>query len=165
MPDELSVSTQGLSEDLTEANGQFDEVDRGTMTPEELTNLLTRVLSVQEPDYSSGEDLCGPEVHVESSAGQYGFYLSEGRLHENENQCVVTPFEAVMLAMGQRSASATAGQQGPAAAPGVAPQPAAPSPAPASPSVAWVLSRNTPRRPGSIAISAPTSSPGSTSDS
>jgi hypothetical protein len=97
----LQVSTQGISQDWSQANGDYDTIERGTIDAQELEGLLQRVQALQELDYSGDDDLCPPGVYIEGPAGQVALYMSEGKLYETESNVEVTPHEAVALAIGQ----------------------------------------------------------------
>jgi len=132
MVDRLKVTTQGVDLDLTEANGDYDSIERGEMSPDALADLIKKVLSLGEPNYSSGEDLCPPNVLVESAAGDVGFHVNDGVLYETNEEAQVTPFEAVMIATGEKSVSQiTSGKGAPVSAP--APQRPVNGPAPSAP--------------------------------
>jgi len=139
MVDRLKVTTQGVDLDLTEADGDYDSIERGEVSPDALSDLLKKVLSLGEPDYSSGEDLCPPAILVESAAGDVGFHVSDGVLYATSEEAEVTPFEAVMIATGEKSASQVASSK-PAAA--VTPAPQAPPSRPASSAPAVPVKRN-----------------------
>jgi len=132
MVDRLKVTTQGVNLDLTEANGDYDSIERGEMSPDALADLIKKVLSSGEPDYSSGEDLCPPNVLVESAAGDVGFHVSDGALYETNEEVQVTPFEAVMIATGEKSVSQIASGK-PASSAAPTPQSAVSTPASSAP--------------------------------
>lgn len=106
MAEPFRVSTQGVSVDLSQANGDFTSIDRGSMDQNQLMELLKEVQSLPDPDYDSGEDLCPPSVYVEGPAGQVDFYLNTGSLYEVETNAEVTPLDAVMMAAGHKTVEA-----------------------------------------------------------
>lgn len=151
MTDRLKVTTQGVNLDLTNANGDYDSIERGEMSPDGLMDIIKKVLDLGEPDYSSGEDLCPPNILVESTAGDVGFHVSDGKLFETNEEVEVSPFEAVMIATGEKSigevaqgktASSSGTPAAPQAPPAQAAAPPPPEPAKRNPLVAflrWVL--------------------------
>ena len=100
---QLRVNTQGISMDMLTANGDYDTIDRGVMTPEQLVEMLKKVQSLKEPDYDSGDDLCPPGVYIEGPAGDVGIYLMGGGLFEVETETPVTPFQGAMIAAGEKN--------------------------------------------------------------
>ncbi len=109
--DILSVSTQGISSDLTLANGDYDSIERGSMSREQLVAFLQEISKIAEPDYDSGEDICPPTIYIEQGGSGVGLILNEGALCEVETTVEVTPFEAVMLATGEKSIEAIDAQK------------------------------------------------------
>jgi uncharacterized membrane protein YhaH (DUF805 family) len=97
----LEVSTQGISTDWNQANGSYDPVERGSIDSEELELLLQRVMTLQEPDYSGPEDLCGPAVHINGPGGEVSIFLDDGTLRGGDDSVEMTPHEVVALATGQ----------------------------------------------------------------
>jgi len=109
--EKLSVSTQGISQDLSLANGDYDSIERGSMSREQLVSFLQEIMKIAEPDYDSGEDLCPPSVYIEQGDRSVGLFLNEGALCEIETTASVTPFEAVMIATGEKSIEAIDAQK------------------------------------------------------
>ena len=101
MGEQINVSTQGISQDWSRADGEYGELERGMMEPEEFADLLQKLMLLEEPDYSGDADLCPPGVYAESAASQVSFYFSEGKLYEVESQAELTPQEALALIAGQ----------------------------------------------------------------
>jgi hypothetical protein len=104
------ISTQGLSADLTRADGSYDSVERGEMGRDELRAFLARVSMVAEPDYDSGEDICPPSVYIGEDGG-VAVFLDGGALREMETTAEVTPDEVVALAAGEETVEAIASRK------------------------------------------------------
>ncbi len=112
MSQNLYVVTQGINQNPFMANGSYDELHWGNMTPDQLLDFLKQVQSLVPPNYDSGEDLCPPNVMVRNEALRLDFANLNFALNgpallfmdvENSYECLVTPFEAVSLATGQKA--------------------------------------------------------------
>lgn len=107
MSQEIRVETQGISEDWTSANGDYDGIDRGTLTPEALTEVTTKLLASEDPDYENG-DFCPPNVMVSGPSAGVSFSMNEHKLYfqaeEQETEFYanieVTPEEATRIVIG-----------------------------------------------------------------
>lgn len=122
MAQNLLVETQGIDKAEFKANGQYDTVEWGEMTADELLTFLQRVASLTELDYSGEEDYCAPNVLVENpeiglTGENLSFTLSDGELLfvdvSNDLQCTVTASEAVALATGEKSGAELVGGKAP----------------------------------------------------
>ena len=77
---QLSVSIQAIIQDLSRATGEYESLESGTMSPEQLLQLLIKVKDLTPPDYDSGEDLCPPGVFTNGPAGEFCFIVGGGRI-------------------------------------------------------------------------------------
>ena len=102
MAEKLKIRLQGISRDLTQANGDFDTIDHGHMSPEELINLFQKAQTLKPPANWAEADLCPPQVIVEGPIGQLIFTLDGGKIYNTESEEEVTPFDAVSLAAGRK---------------------------------------------------------------
>ncbi len=112
MAKEFKVEAQGLDKNPLRANGDYGVVEFGEMNAEELLGLLQEVLTIEEPDYSSGDDLCQPNVLIDNpgkglTPENLSFSLGDGELFLydtiNDISFTVSPFEAVSLASGHKT--------------------------------------------------------------
>ena len=114
MSPQLEVGTQGISEDWTTANGDYDSIDRGTVAPETLTEFFEKVQQLEDPDYEDG-DICPPHVMVTGPTGETAFTASEHTLYYQAfdpdgdwiENIEVTPLEATQVATGEEAMKET----------------------------------------------------------
>ena len=112
MEKKVNAYVQGINQNLTHANGSYDSHELGEMNAEELMKVLKKIQHFEMPEAGSDEDLCPPEITVQGPAGDFMFDPWDGELHEVESQIVVTPFEAAMLATGQKAISQLVDEKG-----------------------------------------------------
>lgn len=101
---EFTVSLQGMDKDC-KPNGEYESIDLGTKTREELLEILRNAEQVIPLEAKADEDLCPPEVFVEKGSTQFIFDPWDGKLHFVGADCaVVTPEEAVAIVTGEKDA-------------------------------------------------------------
>ncbi len=141
MTQEFTVVTQGLTSTPLSANGSYDVLDWGEMSAEELMNFFQEILTVEELDYSTDEDLCQPNVMVDNpgkglTSDNVSFYLDDGQLFLfdsiNDINVSVSAFEAVSLCSGHMSSKDLESEEEPPADSNATPmgQPVPPQPPP-----------------------------------
>lgn len=76
----ITAQIQGVTPDLSRANGSYDAVDLGPLTPDRLAEILAALTHLSPPE---GEgDLCWPNLLVSGPTGEVAFTLADenGRL-------------------------------------------------------------------------------------
>ncbi len=110
MQNKLMVKTHGIDQNILKANGSYEPIDWGNLSPDELLNLLQNVKDLSPFEDSETQDICAPNVMVENRLlnlrfENLGFALIDDQLCfmdvDKDIQCEITPFEAVSLATGQ----------------------------------------------------------------
>jgi len=85
----VTVILEGISPDLTTANGAYGEQARyGLSTPQELVDFFTRVQPLALPP---GGDGCPPVVTMATAAGEVRYLLDGGRIFSEGSDAFVTP--------------------------------------------------------------------------
>jgi hypothetical protein len=102
MKRELRVRTRGISHDVRIATGEYDEIERGAMTPEELIQFLQTASMLHSPQ-QQGRNSSAPEVFVEGPGGSLGFVMDGGNIYSFEAGTHVSAFEAATMSTGERS--------------------------------------------------------------
>lgn len=74
----VPVATQGVSEDGERATGDYETIERGEMSRDDLRALLARVEHLRTPP---GEDNCPPAVHIAvAGEGVLNLHAEDGKL-------------------------------------------------------------------------------------
>ncbi|MBT3880392.1 MAG: hypothetical protein HOI47_04505 [Candidatus Scalindua sp.] len=104
MSNTITVSTQGINESLTDSNGDFDTVERGEMTPDEFVDFIRKASQLKIPEsIGDSEEYCPPHIITNNSTGIVSFLMDGGKIECLEVEDYVTPFEACMLANGEKN--------------------------------------------------------------
>jgi len=102
----VSVSTQGVNAEMTATNGEFDELERGTMTRPEFSAFLTNIAQLQDltPDDPNIE-YCSAQVLVElDDTSREGFILyGKGEIGSLDLDGSLSIEECVSVAFGERT--------------------------------------------------------------
>lgn len=96
----ISAQIQGVTPDLKRANGFYDTVDLGHLTPDRLAEVLAAMTHLSPPD---GEgDLCWPNLLVSGPLGDAAFSLADetGRLVNEAGEDVTDLGDAVASVTG-----------------------------------------------------------------
>jgi hypothetical protein len=102
----FQVETQGLSPDLSCANGSYDAFDHGSVSADRLADMLDRVLTLPMADLDrrgATEDLCWPNVIVHGPLGMFSFSRCDHApvYHCEEAGGAVGLAQAMMLVTGR----------------------------------------------------------------
>ena len=97
----VNVSTQGIAEDLRTADGSYDDINRGSMSPGELLGFLHGIshLTVPESD-DPAADSCPPCAHVEYEGNRTTLVCDGGQFYDPDADMHLLPDEAVVRATG-----------------------------------------------------------------
>jgi len=120
MVSEIEVETQGVSDDWTRANGDFDVKARGLLNARQ---MLSAMLHLSQLDTPEGDDACAPQLITRAHQGAFSFIGQGGTIFCPETDSELTAPQATDMAFGKR---------------GFAPPP----PMPAAPQAAPVNSRS-----------------------
>jgi hypothetical protein len=109
MSEAIQISTQGISADLQTATGDYDAIELGAKTTEQLIHLLTTTMRIPVPANEHNEDLCPCGVLVESSIGVFSFIVGDNSIdiygapfgNEELELVGLTPQAAAALVIGQ----------------------------------------------------------------
>lgn len=95
----ITAQIQGVTGDLSRANGSYDAVDLGGLTPDRLAEVLAAMTRLSPPE---GEgDLCWPNLLVSGPTGDVAFSLGD------EHGRLVTEGGADVTDLGEAVASVT----------------------------------------------------------
>lgn len=103
--EQVDVSTQGITDDLSRADGAYDGIERGRMGPMTLYRFLERVRPLKAPEGGEEDDICPAHVLVEGLEGQLSFVMEGGRIEESYSGDEVSLLEAVERAFAVDAAS------------------------------------------------------------
>ncbi|MBW2734362.1 MAG: hypothetical protein JRH20_18385, partial [Deltaproteobacteria bacterium] len=92
-PSNFAVSTQGISADLQQANGDATEIGRGPLNAAQLMGLLVQVQRLTSPA-PERQDICPPQVQVDGAGGRFVFLCDGGHLFSYEVDDALNPAEA-----------------------------------------------------------------------
>ncbi|MDP2956560.1 MAG: RDD family protein [Longimicrobiales bacterium] len=95
----ITAQIQGVARDLSCANGSYDAVDLGTVTPDRLAELLATMTLLAPPEGDG--DLCWPNLIVTGPLGDAAFSLAD------ESGGLVTAEGADVTDLGEAVASVT----------------------------------------------------------
>lgn len=91
MEQKFRVTLQGFTRDLSSANGSYDPIEMGELTPDQFYQLLQRIkyARLTVPTSPSGQDLCAPVATVSSGNQLHAFEMQGGNiLYSNRNHYV-----------------------------------------------------------------------------
>jgi hypothetical protein len=97
----VTVHVQGITSDLTAANGDYDTATYGLRTPQEVVDFFARIQHLQTPP---GDDICPPAVTMEAGAQHLNFMMEAGHIHCEQTGTHVTPEQVVDLIMNPAGA-------------------------------------------------------------
>ncbi len=95
----ITAQTQGMTRGLSRANGSYDTVDLGRLTPDRLAEVLAAMTLLSPPEGDG--DLCWPNLLVSGPTGDVAFSLAD------ENGRLVTEDGADVTDLGEAVASVT----------------------------------------------------------
>jgi hypothetical protein len=102
MKDKLLVSTQGINNEFTSANGSYDELSRGEKDNFELYELFQKCTSLQFPEIKEDEDFCYPNILVTTADGStISFSVEDKKIILSETGTALSPKDAVKFAFGE----------------------------------------------------------------
>ena len=111
MEKNVTVTTQGISQNLDSANGSYDTTEYGLLDREQLRSLLGAVIHLSNPpDLDPRADFCPPCVNVAYGLTNLSFICQGGTFFEADNSVAVDLEQAVALAMGDSGAHEAAQQ-------------------------------------------------------
>lgn len=94
MPSTVPVSTQGIDQNLISATGDYDLLERGELSLEQLKIFINRIIHLEVPE---GDDMCPPHLYVGSDDTNIGFYITGGQLFDTEEDRPFSPETAIEL--------------------------------------------------------------------
>jgi hypothetical protein len=98
MSDHYTVAAQGINEELTKANGEYEAQELGPKTVAEIGELLERLAVLTCPDpKSDDDDLCPPSLHCEKDGEVFAFVFNGGPIFSVETGGDVTVDEAMAI--------------------------------------------------------------------
>jgi len=96
----IHARLQGVDREY-KANGSYDEVDLGLITPDNTLQVLRFMLPQTAPD---GDDICPVAGNLKGPGGEIGFYVEDGACYGVESGTAYTPEQLVARVMGQLGA-------------------------------------------------------------
>lgn len=93
----ISVETQGISDDWSKANGDFDTKLRGMLEKDQVLSAMLHLASLDTPQ---SEDPCPPHILAEGKAGSFGFTGQGGTIYCVDTDQEMTPHQATDMAFG-----------------------------------------------------------------
>lgn len=102
MSELVKVETQGISDDWSTANGDFDTKSRGMLSADQ---VLSAMLHLAPLDTPLSDDPCPPHVLTARLSGQLSFVGQGGTIFCLETDQELTPHQASDLALGKTSAA------------------------------------------------------------
>lgn len=106
----FNVNTQGISQDLKQANGDYDTTEWGQMPRDKLEEFLTITKEIKLPTPGLDEDLCPAHVMVEETpVGLVSIMVGDGTVDiyeigdggEGTQMLNLSPREAVQVCAGE----------------------------------------------------------------
>lgn len=98
MADHYNVSTQGINDKLTEANGEYEARELGQKTVEEIQSLLGKFSALTCPDpQNDDDDLCPPSLQCERAGEVFAFMFDGGTIISAETGGEVSVAEAASM--------------------------------------------------------------------
>ncbi len=102
MSGKVNVSAQGISQDLLQANGSYDEVKFGAKDNFELYDFLNKVQNIRIPEVSSDQDFCYPNVIIDCGGGRtMNLGPGDGKIQDNDTETDIPAKDAVKAAFGE----------------------------------------------------------------
>ncbi|MHB1193658.1 MAG: RDD family protein [Longimicrobiales bacterium] len=100
MTSPITAQIQGATHDLSRANGSYDAVELGSLTPDRLAEVLAAMTRLSPPEGDG--DLCWPNLLVSGPTGDVAFTLADehGRLVTEDGADVTDLGDAVALVTG-----------------------------------------------------------------
>lgn len=97
LPATITVRLQGADRSLR-ANGSYDEVSLGKVTPQRFHEILLQLLPQQPPE---GDDVCPINVIARGGKAEVSYMLDSGKITSSSGDREYTPEDAVRQALGQ----------------------------------------------------------------
>ena len=97
----VTLETQGISDDWSRSNGDFETLSRGMLEHEQVFSALHHASLLPEPP---GDDSCPPHVLIDGPAGSFSFVGQQGKLYCPEVERDLRADEAASLAFGMVTA-------------------------------------------------------------
>jgi uncharacterized RDD family membrane protein YckC len=96
----ITAQMQGVTRDLSRANGSYDSVELGSLTPDRLAEVLAAMTRLSPPEGDG--DLCWPNLLVSGPTGDVAFSLADehGRLVTEDGADVTDLGDAVASVTG-----------------------------------------------------------------
>lgn len=103
----FQVSLQGISKDISGANGSFDPVDMGNMNADGFYELLQKIKHFKTPDITSkNQELCSPSVVVMTDEGTlHTFEMLGGEILYSNTNTIINEKDAIKIILGERTNS------------------------------------------------------------
>lgn len=98
----ISLMTQGISDNWSEATGDFDTKSRGML---EKDQVLSAMLHLAPLDTPQSEDPCPPHILTEGKAGSFSFTGQGGSIYCIDADQEMTPHQATDVAFGRLAAA------------------------------------------------------------
>lgn len=97
MEQKFRVTLQGFTHDLSGANGSYDPIEMGELTPEQFYQLLQRIkyAMLPAPTSPSGQDLCAPVATVNWRDQLHAFEMQGGTILYSNRNLVGSEVDAV----------------------------------------------------------------------
>ncbi|NNM14951.1 MAG: hypothetical protein HKO58_11550 [Gammaproteobacteria bacterium] len=95
------IETQGISQDYSQATGDFDSIDRGNVSKPELIEILKKVSRLEVPD----NDACPPSINTQLVPDYFTcFYASEGSIYCTDSvEGKMSIFDAASIICGEQT--------------------------------------------------------------
>jgi len=99
MPNTIDVETQGISDDWSKANGEYETKSRGGLDKAQVLSAMVHLAPLDTPQ---SDDPCPPHVQTNGPGGSFSFVGQGGSIYCVETDQELTPQEATETAFGKR---------------------------------------------------------------
>lgn len=105
--DLFQVTLQGISDDLSTANGSYDPIDLGEINADRLYEVFQNIKHCKMPDRKSeNDDICPPSVNVITKDDViHAFEMIGGEILYSNTNTVVSEKDAIKAILGERTSS------------------------------------------------------------
>ncbi len=98
MSEQITVETQGISDDWASANDDFEMKSRGLLQADQVLSAMLHLASLDTPD---SKDPCAPHIMTGGKAGSFSFVGQGGTIFCPDTDQEITPRQALDLAFGK----------------------------------------------------------------
>jgi len=106
----INLETQGISDDWSAANGEFDTRSRGMLKEDQVLSAMLHLAPLDTPDT---DDPCPPHILTDGKAGSFSFVGQGGTIYCADVDRELTPRQAADLALGKSPAARPPPMPGP----------------------------------------------------